>query len=168
MPKIIENVKQNILTFVKQRLLEGNVAELTIANIAQNCGIATGTVFNYFKSKEMIFAAVYLEDWQLTLAQMQKELSSARSAQDAYAVIERGLDEYTARYRKSWQGYDAPSSFMTQFKQKHSLLRDELATLLSPFCAEDVALVLAENLLWISRESEEVKAKVKGVLMRLI
>jgi len=62
MPKRIENLRENILACAKKEMLAQGFDALNIRNVARGCGIAVGTVYNYFPSKDMLAAAVMLED----------------------------------------------------------------------------------------------------------
>ena len=52
MPKIIENVKELILDTSEKLLFQVGYKGFTIRGVAKRCGIAPGTIFNYFASKE--------------------------------------------------------------------------------------------------------------------
>ena len=60
MPKIIENLRQTLLSAARTLLLREGYAALTIRRVAAISGIAVGTVYNYFPSKELLAAAVML------------------------------------------------------------------------------------------------------------
>ena len=47
MPKIIEDVENRILCAARQRLLGGDLSSFSARGIAEDCGIAVGTIYNY-------------------------------------------------------------------------------------------------------------------------
>ena len=63
MPKIIINAREEILKEAKRQLLENGYSATTIRSVAKATGIATGTVYNYFPSKDMLLASFMMEDW---------------------------------------------------------------------------------------------------------
>ena len=62
MPKIIENVRHQLLTEAKRQISERGYKSTTIRSVAAECGVAVGTVYNYFKSKDILIASFILED----------------------------------------------------------------------------------------------------------
>ena len=51
MPKIIEGVRENILNTARTMLFAEGYQSISIRAVAQACGIATGTFYNYFENK---------------------------------------------------------------------------------------------------------------------
>ncbi|NLT98974.1 MAG: TetR/AcrR family transcriptional regulator [Christensenellaceae bacterium] len=64
MPRNLENVKEEILQATRDMIVEKVYGRLNIRDIAKKCGIATGTFYNYFPSKQAVIAAVMQEDWR--------------------------------------------------------------------------------------------------------
>ena len=71
MPKIIENVREQLLAEAKKQVFEHGYADTTIRSVAGACGLGVGTVYNYFSSKEMLIATFVYEDWKAYLSNMQ-------------------------------------------------------------------------------------------------
>ena len=46
MPKIIEDVENRILRAARERLLGGDLSSFSARGIAEDCGIAVGTIYN--------------------------------------------------------------------------------------------------------------------------
>ena len=84
MPKIIEDVENRILCAARKRLLGGDLSSFSARGIAEDCGIAVGTIYNYYRDKESIMAAVMAQDWQA-------ELTKAGERIDAVPSIEEGV-----------------------------------------------------------------------------
>ena len=72
MPKIIENVREQLLSEAKKQIAELGYSKTTIRSVAKACGLGTGTVYNYFPSKDMLIATVMAEDWKLCLKQLEE------------------------------------------------------------------------------------------------
>ena len=68
MPKIINNLEENILSAARRLVAEQGYAAVTMRAIAKECGIAVGTFYNYYPSKDAMLAACLLHDWQTALA----------------------------------------------------------------------------------------------------
>ena len=67
MPKIIEGIRDSILTSARNQLRENGYSALSLRGVANECGIAVGTTYNYFNSKEALADAVVMEDWEACL-----------------------------------------------------------------------------------------------------
>jgi AcrR family transcriptional regulator len=63
MPKLLEDVQNRILDTVKNHVAEEGWNALNVRALAAECGIALGTVYNYFPSREAILTAVISRDW---------------------------------------------------------------------------------------------------------
>ena len=70
MPKIIENLRDQLLQEARKQIAERGYTGTTIRSVAGACGVGVGTVYNYFSSKEMLIAAFMMEDWQKQLDAM--------------------------------------------------------------------------------------------------
>ena len=78
MPKIIENVRELLLDTAKEQIRKQGYAKTTIRSVASACGLGVGTVYNYFKSKDMLIASFMLEDWQECLLEIKSRVTSDR------------------------------------------------------------------------------------------
>ena len=145
MPKIIVNLRQQILNEAKKQLSECGYEKTTIRSVAQGCKIAVGTVYNYFKSKDILIASLVLEDWNdciQSIATYPKE--------DRHAFLEHihiSLKAFEKKHDKLFKDKDAAKTFNTVFFERHRLLRAQLAHLLRPltdnqFLADYVAEAL--------------------------
>lgn len=145
MPKIIENLREQILNEAKKQLFEQGYEKTTIRSVAQECGIAVGTVYNYFKSKDILIASLVLEDWNgciQSIANYPKE--------DRRAFLEHihiSLNAFEKKHDKLFTDKEAAKTFNTVFFERHRLLRSQLSQLIKPltddaFLSEYVAEAL--------------------------
>ena len=72
MPKNLGNVKEDILIVSRQMLLEEGYSELNMRKIASKCGIATGTLYNYFKSKQDIVREILQTEWNMMMRRIEQ------------------------------------------------------------------------------------------------
>lgn len=161
MPKLIANLRENILKNAKAELLQKGYDSLTIRKVAQDCGIAVGTVYNYFSSKEMLAASVMLEDWLCVLNRIHGGCAAARSVPDALRVLYEGVSDFSGIYRSVWEGYAFSETERGAFSERHRLLASQLKeclqpalTRFSPDAPEGTEVFLVENLLLCSGGSE--------------
>lgn len=60
---MIENLKEKILEEACNQIVNNGFRSMTIQSIAKACGVAVGTVYNYYSSKDEILEAYYFLEW---------------------------------------------------------------------------------------------------------
>lgn len=70
MPKIIENIREELLAETKRQIGDLGYFKTTIRSVADACGIGVGTVYNYFPTKDILVATAVSLDWQVELDKM--------------------------------------------------------------------------------------------------
>lgn len=149
MPKIIENVREQLLAEAKKQISERGYSRTTIRSVAGECGLAVGTMYNYFSSKDMLIASFMLEDWKSCLAQYN--ISAERDPEKLLRGIYSALQSFIVIYRALFSDPDAARVFASAFSERHKLLRDQLADIILPVCSGDnpsfTAQFISESLL---------------------
>lgn len=154
MPKIIENVRQTLLSEAKKQITERGYAGTTVRSVAAACGLGVGTVYNYFPSKDMLIASFMAEEWFECLERMKK---ASGGAENVLRCVCAELKAYSESYRGLFKDTDAAKVFATVFAERHKQLRNQIAELVLPLCTESsvndkafLADYIAESLLsWI-------------------
>lgn len=132
MPKIIENVRELLLETAKEQIRLQGYSKTTIRSVASACGLGVGTVYNYFKSKDMLIAAFMLEDWQECLTCMK-----SHSSQDFEVVLNEiyvSLQKFIQNHQALFSDSDAAKVFAIAFNERHKQLRGQLAEIILPLC----------------------------------
>ena len=175
MPKIIADLRENILLQARALLLQGGFESLTMRTVASACNVAVGTVYNYFPSKEMLVAGIMLQDWQHALHTMREHSAAATSALDGLRCITIGLIDFWSIYRTTWQRYTESGHAAPLYgAYRHQLLlqlEDLIRPLLLRFhCSGETALpgFLAETLLSAAREGKQRFDEIAPILIRLL
>lgn len=160
MPKIIENLRASLLCEAKRQINELGYGQTTIRSVASGCGVAVGTVYNYFKSKDMLIASFILEDWIGCLKAMSSYPKDNRY--EYLKFIHSSIREFIAKNERLFYDSDAAKSFSLSAPQRHEQLRAQLAECIMPiandaFLAEYVAEAM---LCWTvaGRDFEDVYA----------
>ena len=148
MPKIIENLKDRLMSEVDRQLRESGYESVTIRSIAKACGVGVGTVYNYFPSKESLIAAHLLEDWRLCLESIQATAEHSDDPQPVMRCIYDQLVGFAGRHEAVFRAEAAVPGFAASLGRYHSMLRSQLSEPLRRLCSSDFAAELvAENLL---------------------
>lgn len=133
MPKIIENVRQLLLDEARKQIEEKGYSGLTMRSVAGACGIAVGTAYNYFESKDVLVASFMVSDWQVCLEKMK---AGEMSAHERLEHIYNCLCEFGREHATLFSDKGAEKSFSAAFFGRHALLRSQLATLIIPLCPQ--------------------------------
>lgn len=128
MPKVIENLRTSILEEAKTELAEQGYDNLTIRQIAARCSIAVGTVYNYFKSKDVILGAILGEDWHNVLSDMDSSISKSTSVHEGLCIVASGLEGFCERHRRLWSEYRKTDSSQYYSQNGHQMLLHALVT----------------------------------------
>ena len=132
MPKILQNVREQLLAEAKKQVAEKGYASTTVRSVATACGLATGTVYNYFPSKDMLIASFMAEDWRRCLNAVKQQ--DNREPETLLRQLFEMLHDFIQQHRTLFQDRDAAKVFATVFSERHKQLRDQVAETLLPIC----------------------------------
>ena len=128
MAKIIENLYENIQTVGKKMLLEEGYNQMTLRLVASKCNIATGTIYNYFKSKDVLVATIMFKDWQELIDKTSPKLEKSKKAIDGLELIFNMIKDYTEIYQKAWIDYGGS---LIDLKDRHSILIKQISDMIN-------------------------------------
>ena len=175
MPKVIENLRENIIKCARRQLLERGYRELSIRGIAKECKIAVGTVYNYFASKEVLAAFVMLSDWLVELEDMRRGCEEAASVAGALTAIYGGITRFSGVYRSVWANYTFSDSAKSDYGDRHNLLVRQIADCLGPVVKkyhpdadEGTDIFLAENMLVCTGNSAMTLGTLLSIVRRIL
>lgn len=137
MPKIIENVRELLLETAKKQIEERGYANTTIRSVAGECGLAVGTVYNYFRSKDMLIATFVVEAWNLYLSDIRRALPSDPEA--ALRTIYNTLIDFSEQHASLFRDPDAAKVYAAVFSERHKTLRSQIAEIILPLCSTENA-----------------------------
>jgi len=154
MPKIIENVREQLLAEAKKQIFEKGYADTTVRSVACACGLGVGTVYNYFKSKEMLIATFVYEDWKKYLSDMQN--LPKNDPRLLLRGIYDALKRFAAENERLFSDSDAAKLVSTGSSNRHRMLREQIAGFVLPICeTKFCAEFIAEALICWSMENED-------------
>ena len=173
MPKIIENIREKLLAEAKRQVSENGYTSMTIRSVATACGVGTGTVYNYFPSKDMLVASFMLEDWMLCIQAIEQGSAGAEDVKTALHCMYEELLKYKEKYTNLFADENAEASYMASSTQRHHLLREQLADPLKIWTrkqdkvdASFLAEFIAENMLTLTMAGKDF-AQIASVLLQL-
>ena len=173
MPKIIENIRERLLAEAKRQVSESGYSAMTIRSVATACGVGTGTVYNYFPSKDMLVASFMLEDWMECIQAISEGTGHAADVKEALYCMYQELLKYKEKYTNLFADENAEASYNASFMQRHHLLREQLADPLKIWTrkqdkvdASFLAEFVAENMLTLTMAGEDFE-QIATVLLQL-
>jgi AcrR family transcriptional regulator len=102
MPKTLPNIKACILQTTREMITEKGYNQLCIRNIAKRCGIATGTFYNYFRSKQEIVSSLLSEDWDRMADLVKKHMRSRKPPIERLEDLYRELEQMMYSVHSLW------------------------------------------------------------------
>ena len=172
MPKIIENVREQLLEVAKRQTMERGYSGTTIRSVASECGLAVGTVYNYFESKDMLIASFMVEDWHRAMEATQHP--EGAEAREVLLGIYSAIKSFAAEYQELFSDPEAAKVFAASSPERHILLREQLADAIIPVCEEEdvehrrfIARFAAESLLTFTMSGESFE-RISSAILKVI
>lgn len=154
MPKIIENLREQLISEAKRQITERGYAETTVRSVARAVGVGVGTVYNYFESKEMLIASFVFEAWKKYLERM-----ASLPKDDARTLlfgVYTALTEFAGENAKLFSDAAASGMQTAAFSSRHKMLREQISGFVIPVCPDDfTADFIGESLICWSREGRD-------------
>ncbi len=91
-------VRERVIAVAHQRFQKFGFRHTAIAEIARDAGIATGTVYRYFKDKEDLFRAVLAAEHEIWIRLARQILAQPRSASERLAELGRASVTFHEKY----------------------------------------------------------------------
>ena len=172
MPKIIENARKLILDEAKKQIHERGYAATTVRSVAAECGVAIGTVYNYFPSKEILIASFMSDDWNACMENIS-DCPHQPSQAFLYCIHENIL-EFKEKHDDLFSDPDARRVFVAVFEERHEQLVEMIASCVLPLCRDEAeadrdfaSRFIAESLLTLTVRGVDFE-QIYKVLHKLI
>ena len=151
MPKIIEDIKENILIETRRQIQEYGYSKVTVRSIAAALNVGVGTIYNYYSSKDMIVASFMVEDWMRCLNEIKQ---STLNVEDHLKVVYDKLTKFIKEHEMLFNDSLAEKNYATSSNKWHSVLRSQISEIILLECdgsvVEDkkfLSLYIAESLI---------------------
>ena len=166
MAKIIDNLYLDIQEVGKKILLEDGYKKMTLRLVAQKCNIATGTVYNYFKSKDQLVATIMFKDWKDMIENTIPKISNVECSIDGLKLVFNMIKDYTAIYQKAWLDYGG--SLIGQ-DERHLILINQLNDLIKPLFSDcDSINFISEVLLYSGIRKDVSFDDIRPFILKII
>jgi AcrR family transcriptional regulator len=144
MPKNLNNVREDILLVTRELLKETGYSDLNIRKIANQCGVATGTVYNYYSSKNEIIVEILLNEWNLMLRRMDLNTKPIPEVIDKLEIMFNELNNFMINVHGTWfQTHPVSNESnidVNMIKEKKKILRDQISSKIYSFINTEKAM----------------------------
>lgn len=131
--------RQVILDAAETLFIEQDDQLPGVNRIAEAAGLAKGTIYLYFRTKEDIFAALLLQGWERVIEDIDTTLSGSADPEPATAAFIRDFVDFIAA-RPHLMRLDAFGNGILESKMSSDALRDYKATFVAFFDSAGVKL----------------------------
>ena len=138
MPAAVENGSELIVQAAKQQLNEEGFHKLSIRKIAQRCGLAVGTIYNYFPTKKELIVRLMTDYWEEFYAGSSASLDLETDIYGKLQQIYTKLRQFVELFKESWtdiQDFNQQNPYEHSAQQMEYLQR--LYTLVSDLLKDD-------------------------------
>ncbi len=132
MPKAIDDLHNSILREARPILISHGYEQLTIRNIARICGVAVGTVYRYFDSKDELVSEVLRNDWEPIVARMRRTAESVETPIEGLRYISECIRDFIAIYSNAWAEYRTIYRYSPALNKAHEYFIREVTKIIHP------------------------------------
>lgn len=133
MPKIIEDIKDNILNETRRQIQEYGYSKVTVRSIASALNVGVGTIYNYYNSKDMIVATFMLNDWLICLQEINDLI---KNVDDHLKVVYDKFNQFVDEHQLLFNDSQAETNYAKTSSKWHSILINQIADILYFDCLE--------------------------------
>ena len=126
MPKIIPNLKNTIITKGREILFSEGYDALSMRRMAAECGIAVGTIYNYYRDKESLMGAIMAQDWQAELQRAGEAVAAAPSVEAGILCLYEAMVRFSRVYEGVWAAAPTGEGFGSLYRSRHRLLLSQI------------------------------------------
>ena len=140
MPKIIENPKQLILGEAKRILYSEGYAKLSMRSISKACGIALGTIYNYYPTKHDLVIGMMTDYWKENINKMESIRSTEGSFYDKLDKLFDQLSSFIKTFKDEWlnPGFYAQQDYVRRGTKEENLYVDKLTDLIQGILDKEI------------------------------
>ena len=130
MSKVIANVRSNAIRIAADILKSEGIDGIKLRTIASECGVAVGTLYNYFPSKEYLIGCVVLEDWNNAYDLMRSGSEKGSSARECLRSIYGIMCGFAVQheYLYSYSNWDSSGKYT--HANRHEVLVNAIKVLI--------------------------------------
>ncbi|SHI13518.1 transcriptional regulator, TetR family [Butyrivibrio fibrisolvens DSM 3071] len=131
MPKIIMHLQEQIIMQAEKMLVQDGPEKISIRGVAKACGIAVGTIYNYYPTKDALIADLILHRWSRSKDDIYKSLDGVTDLFSGLDIIYEGISQFIVGNRNVWRATAVSKQFSHSYAEYHQKLSGEVSILVS-------------------------------------
>ena len=174
MPKIIQDLPEKIMAQANAQLFAKGYSNMTMRSVAEACGIAVGTVYNYYKSKDVLVAQIMLKDWNKIIEKIKRDCETSINIHEGFRVMYEGISSFVDKYDPVWTQYGKEISVRSEMPMQFDWLIKQLSEILAEIllrCHNEkddyIPVFLAEILINIAMKKDFEYENISRILVRM-
>lgn len=128
MPKIYDDLKSTILVHANDIVVAGGYQKLNIRDVATACGIAVGTIYNYFPTKNALISELMYAYWMDFIADVLKIQARPLDFFEKLRKIYELLVSFIDNFKETWLKLSKNEKGMTPDHHRQKDQIDHLIT----------------------------------------
>ena len=125
MPRTNKVSKEEILAIAKRMLLDKDGEAFSMRNIAKECSISVGTIYNYYPDKDTLMEEIMIQDWNAALQKMSEVSETASGFVEGLSGIIDAMRGFIMIYRHIWMKHgNVPGTFQLRDVYHNRLVQE--------------------------------------------
>lgn len=97
-PKVAD-ARRKLMSHGKKTLMKSGYGGIVISELTAECGMAAGTFYNYFKSKDDLVNQIIAADWAALLKKIKRQMAKPEDRYENLRCLYQCLADFQRRYR---------------------------------------------------------------------
>lgn len=165
MPKIIEKLRERLMEEAFEEIKSNGYTAMTIRSVAKAVGVGTGTIYNYFPSKEALVASFMLKEWNERIKRIENKASSTKELNALLSFIYGEIRAFLEKFSVVISDENAEKIFRLSIGKYHKVLRNQLTQIIKSFTNDEfVAAFISEAMITWTVEGADVDKLLAVIL----
>jgi AcrR family transcriptional regulator len=136
MPKIYVDLREVIVQNAKTIIISKGYSKLNMREIAKASGIAVGTIYNYFPTKDNLMSELMYQYWMEFIAAIKEAQQEECELFEKFRNIYQLLESFLDTFKDTWLKLNGSEKGMTKehHRQKQEVVDLFVATLEEAIC----------------------------------
>jgi len=126
MPAPITDIRTKLIQCGRVMFNENGFTGFSMRRLAAECGVAVGTIYNYYKDKDALLSAILSEDWDNILDRMSAAAISSNSFPEGILTLFHIYCEFIEKYSGIWLILSEGPSSIDKAHLRHIRSREEI------------------------------------------
>ena len=161
MPRALDNARKALISCTRKMVAKEGYTAFSMRNVAKECGMAPGTIYNYFHSKDDLIGACMLEDWETASSNMLKAIGKKTGCTEVLETVYTTIRKFCDVNSPVIGDSQACANFRAHSKEYHVVILETVVKAIAPACEKNAVAFTPELIPFIAEDL--IKYSVRGV-----